>query len=210
MMSGFGEMATTACERAINVRYLTGLTAMVLSLVQLRQSESLPLLFASAFLFLCCTTDTFLGEIPNPLNLTLILIAIIYHSLTAGAGGFATALLGLLLGGSLLLLPYLLGGMGGGDVKALAALGALLGPAGIFQTFLYASLIGGLLALLYLVARMGGSLLLRRGMKTLLLLLQTGDWSVLRPEGTTDGGRFPYAVSFCFGFVAYLSWGDLL
>jgi prepilin peptidase CpaA len=210
MMSGFGGMTTTASERAINVRYLTGLTAMALSLEQIRQSDSLPLLFASAFLFLCCTTDTFLGEIPNPLNLTLILIATLYYGLTAGAGGVATALLGLLLGGGLLLLPYLLGGMGGGDVKALAALGALLGPAGIFQTFLYASLIGGLLALLYLVARMDSTQLICRGIKTLSLLLRTGDWSALRPEETAAGGRFPYAVSFCFGFVAHLSWGDLL
>ena len=47
-----------------------------------------------------------------------------------GAAGLWTALLGLLAGFVLLLIPYLLGGMGAGDVKALAALGALLG-AGI-------------------------------------------------------------------------------
>lgn len=210
MTSGFGGLATTACARTSSVRYLTGLAAMALALSQLRQGESLPLLFASAFLFLCCATDTFLDEIPNPLNLALILVAILYHGVNAGMGGIATALLGLLLGGALLLIPYLLGGMGAGDVKALAALGALLGPAGIFQTFLYASLIGGFVALLYLIARTGAIQLLHRGMGALLLLLRTGDWKALLPARTAVGERFPYAVSFCFGFVAYLTWGDLL
>ncbi len=42
----------------------------------------------------------------------------------------ANLLLGLALGFGLLLLPYALGGMGAGDVKALAALGALAACGG--------------------------------------------------------------------------------
>lgn len=206
-MSGCGGMTTTACERTVNVRYLTGLAAMALALGQLRPGETLPLLFASAFLFLCCATDTFLGEIPNPLNLSLIMSSLLYHGLASGASGVGTTLLGLLLGGALLMIPYLLGGMGGGDVKALAALGALLGPAAIFQIFLFTGLIGGGLALLhYVTAPTPGG----ERPHPLRTFLGTGDWSVLKPRKEAAQARFPYAAALCFGFFAHHSWGGLL
>lgn len=205
-MSGYGVMTTT-CLRAVDVRYLAGLTAMALALGQLRAGATLPLLFASAFLFLCCATDTFLSEIPNPLNLALILSALLYHGLTAGVGGVVTALLGLLLGGALLLIPYLLGGTGGGDIKALAALGALLGPVGIFQMFLYAGLAGGGLALLHYAAGRTQGGVRRQPLRT---FFWTGDWRVLKPRDTVWQERFPYAAALCFGFFAYHTWGGLL
>lgn len=207
MMLGVGGMATTAYKRAIDVRYLTGLPAMALALGQLRPGETLPLLFASAFLFLCCATDTFLGEIPNPLNLTLILSSLLYHGLNGGAGGIGMSLLGLLLGGALLMIPYLLGGTGGGDVKALAALGALLGPAAIFEMFLYTGLIGGAIALLhYLVAQSTT----KSHSHPLRTFFGTGNWSALRPQGVAAKERFPYAAALCFGFFVYHFWGGLL
>lgn len=191
------------------VRYPLGLAAMLLCLEHLRPGNSLLILFASTFLLLCCTTDTFLGEIPNPLNLALIVAGLIHHGTAAGWTGIAFALAGLLLGGALLLIPYLLGGMGGGDVKALAALGTLLGAAEIFQTFLYAGLIGGLISLVYLlVTPRGGAL--GGGTEGLRLLFRTGDWRGLQPAQTGKGMRFPYAVAYGFGFYAYRFWGGLL
>jgi prepilin peptidase CpaA len=207
MVTGVGGMTTTACVRAVDVRYLIGLTAMALALGQLRPGATLPFLFASAFLFLCCATDTFLGEIPNPLNLTLILSALLYHGLNGGGGAVGMSLLGLLLGGALLLIPYLLGGTGGGDVKALAALGALLGPAAIFQMFLYTGLIGGGLALLHYFTSQSAPGSHSHPLRT---FLGTGDWSELRPKGAAAKERFPYAAALCFGFFVYHYWGGLL
>jgi prepilin peptidase CpaA len=200
-------MTTTVCVRIVDVRYLAGLTAMALALGQLRPGETLPLLFASAFLFLCCATDTFLGEIPNSLNLTLILSALLYHGLNGGAGAIGTSLLGLLLGGALLMIPYLLGGTGGGDVKALAALGALLGPAAIFQMFLYTGLIGGGLALLHYFTAQSAT---GSHSHPLRAFLRTGNWSALKPQGAAAKERFPYAAALCFGFFVYHFWGGLL
>jgi len=207
MMLGVGGMSTTACVRVIDVRYLTGLTAMALALGQLRPGATLPLLLASAFLFLCCATDTFLGEIPNPLNLTLILSALLYHGLNGGAGAVGMGLLGLLLGGALLMIPYLLGGTGGGDVKALAALGALLGPVAIFQMFLYTGLIGGGLALLHYFTSQSATGSRSHPLRT---FLGTGNWSALRPQGAAAKERFPYAAALCFGFFVYHFWGGVL
>ena len=49
--------------------------------------------------------------------------------------------------GFLAFLPfYLLGGMGGGDVKLMAAFGSLLGPSGILLAAVLAAIFGGLTA----------------------------------------------------------------
>ncbi|HTE52005.1 MAG TPA: prepilin peptidase [Kofleriaceae bacterium] len=72
-------------------------------------------------------TDARTGLIPNWLTLPPLLAALILHFITQGAGGLMLSLAGALVCG---LVPYLLfrhGSMGGGDVKLLAALGALGG-----------------------------------------------------------------------------------
>ena len=73
-------------------------------------------------------TDARSGLIPNWITLPPLLAALVLHFVTQGAGGLALSLAGALVCG---LVPYLLfrqGTMGGGDVKLLAALGALGGP----------------------------------------------------------------------------------
>ena len=54
---------------------------------------------------------------------------------------------GAVLGFLFLLLPYISGGIGAGDVKLLAVFGALLGPHLIITAFLYGAMIGGAVAL---------------------------------------------------------------
>jgi prepilin peptidase CpaA len=64
-----------------------------------------------------------------------------------GAHGLLTALGGAALGFGAFLVFYLLGGMGGGDVKLMAGFGALLGASHILEAALWAAGIGGVLAL---------------------------------------------------------------
>jgi prepilin peptidase CpaA len=59
----------------------------------------------------------------------------LYSALAPGGVGLVASLAGFAVGLSLLLLPWLLGGGGMGDVKMLAALGAWLGPVGILVAF---------------------------------------------------------------------------
>ena len=52
-----------------------------------------------------------------------------------------------------MLLPYVFGAMGGGDVKLFAALGTFLGPWPTVQAFLYTLLAGGVLAVVVALQR---------------------------------------------------------
>ena len=86
-------------------------------------------------------------KIPNYLTFGAALAGLAFNFIFAGWGGLADGVLGLFLGFGLLILPYILGGMGAGDVKALAALGAWLGPKGTLYLFIYMGLAGGVMAL---------------------------------------------------------------
>jgi prepilin peptidase CpaA len=64
--------------------------------------------------------------------------------------GAAWAALGSVSGFVVFLVFYLLGGMGGGDVKLMAGFGAMLGAGRLLQAALFTALAGGLLAALVL------------------------------------------------------------
>ena len=70
-----------------------------------------------------------------------------WHLSQRGGMGLLTALGGMLGAFLVFLVFYLLGGMGGGDVKLMAAFGALLGPGGLIPLALGAAAIGGVWAL---------------------------------------------------------------
>ena len=72
------------------------------------------------------------------------------QSFQSGWRGAGSALLGTVSGAAVFLIFYLLGGMGGGDVKLMAGFGALLGSRRLFEAALWTAGCGGVLALLVL------------------------------------------------------------
>jgi prepilin peptidase CpaA len=63
-----------------------------------------------------------------------------------GWRGALTALAGAVVGFAVFLIFYLLGGMGGGDVKLMAGFGALLGAGRLLEAALWTAGIGGIMA----------------------------------------------------------------
>jgi prepilin peptidase CpaA len=86
------------------------------------------------------------GRIPNPLTAALAALGFILAGFGLTGQSMTGAALGGVLGFLLMLPGHVLGGTGAGDVKLLAALGTLLGPAGVLMAFLYGAIAGGLLA----------------------------------------------------------------
>jgi prepilin peptidase CpaA len=96
---------------------------------------------------IACVTDVHTRRIPNVLTFGAAGAAVVVHGATGGLGGVATSIGGWLLGIVLFLPFFALGGMGGGDVKLLGALGAWLGPRDAFWVAIYASMAGGVMAI---------------------------------------------------------------
>lgn len=69
-----------------------------------------------------------------------------------GWHGAVSALLGTTVGAGVFLIFYLLGGMGGGDVKLMAGFGAILGVPRLLEASLWTAGCGGLMAVLVLAA----------------------------------------------------------
>lgn len=104
-------------------------------------------------LFVATVTDLRQRRIPNIVTLSTIVLALLVYSMHAGLPGLLFSLKGLGLGFALLLLPHLLGGIGAGDVKLMAAVGAVLGIDHTFFAFLIIAVFGGITALAMLTVR---------------------------------------------------------
>lgn len=89
----------------------------------------------AVFMGLCAWVDYRTQRIPNWLTMPAAVLGLTYGSLAPGGVGFVWSLAGFAVGMSLLIVPWLLGGGGMGDVKMLAALGAWMGPLGILMCF---------------------------------------------------------------------------
>jgi prepilin peptidase CpaA len=154
-------------------------------------------------------TDFRFRIIPNRLTLPAICLGFALHFASSGWQGLLFACLGLVVGFGLMLLPYLIGGMGAGDVKLLAALGALVGAYAILNVFLYATIVGGALAILV-------ALRSKRLTKSLvnLVYIVTG-FFLCRSLSTTAGVvdttiKVPYGIAIGTGAFLYLLFGTIV
>jgi prepilin peptidase CpaA len=91
-------------------------------------------------------------QISNWIPCSAFAAGLLFQSWLHGWRGAGSALLGTLTGFSVFLIFYLLGGMGGGDVKLMAGFGALLGAHKVLEAALWTAGCGGLLAALVIAA----------------------------------------------------------
>ncbi|MFQ5692087.1 MAG: prepilin peptidase [Nitrospinota bacterium] len=137
------------------------------------------------------------GIIPNRLTLSGFLGGLAWH-LTLG-GGVLFALAGAATASLLFLVPHLRGGIGGGDIKLFAAVGAFLGPLSGLRVAIGAAAAGGVLAAAFLLARAMAN---RRDKAT---PKDPGGRNVrreagVRPEGRTrNWGAIPYGPAIAVG-----------
>jgi len=165
----------------------------------------LPLLFALAMGW----NDARTKRIPNYLNLSCALAGLGYQLGFHGLAGLTDGLLGMVLGFGLLILFYVKGGMGAGDVKAFAALGAWLGVWQTLFLFAYMAFSGVLLVILVLWWRGALWSRIKRGWEFLV------GWVLLRPHPGASGAPapatpgksevVPYAVAMAMG-MAIICW----
>ena len=113
----------------------------------------------------------------------------------------ATGLLaGLIVGLGLLLVPYLLGFVGAGDVKLLAAVGAFIGPRDTAVVMVLGAAFGGILAVFLLLRR--------RELVGMALQLAISPRQTLA-AASLEKGDFPFATTVPLGLAGALVLGAL-
>lgn len=105
------------------------------------------------FVSICAGYDLRLRRIPNWLNVAGVLLGIASNVFLLHWTGLLDAGCGLMLAVAVYLPLYLLSGLGGGDVKLMAAVGAIAGPRNWFYIFLATCLAGGVLGFCVAVAK---------------------------------------------------------
>ncbi|MBP1920795.1 A24 family peptidase [Youngiibacter multivorans] len=90
-------------------------------------------------------------KIPNKVTIPAFTLGIIGSWLNSGFSGVQFSLMGFLVGLAVFFIPFLLGGMGAGDVKLMAAVGSLLGWKLTVYSALLTALVGGIIAIGYTI-----------------------------------------------------------
>ncbi len=88
------------------------------------------------------------GKVPNAVTVPVITVGIVLMTVSQGLHGLLLSIGGIGLALAVWVVTALLGGsLGGGDIKLLAAVGALTGPVFLVRVFVAAVFVGGLWAL---------------------------------------------------------------
>lgn len=158
----------------------------------------MPNLVVILILIISIISDLRNRKILNIVTFPAILTALIYHFFTSGLEGFLFSGQGLLIGIGLLFIPFIMGGIGAGDVKLLAAVGAWQGSLFIFYTGIYAGLIGGLIAVYILLKRREAIVTLKR-MLFSVVLLRSAKGSLQFKDEVNSSFTIPYAIPIALG-----------
>jgi len=179
------------CKEKISILYplvelLTGVIFLYFFYFFKFELKLLPYLIFACSLIVISAIDIKYRIIPNEITITFIFLGILFTPLLPI--GWSDSILGILLGGGILyLIAYTYSliakkeGMGMGDVKLLAMIGAFLGTKGVLITLLLSSFLGTL-----------------GGITAIILTGKGRDYPI------------PFGVFLSIGAVITLLWGDEL
>lgn len=112
------------------------------------------IILLSILLIVAVINDLKFRKIPNRLTVSFMLIGLGFNAIVDFPKGILTGILGFLIGFLFFLIPYIMKGMGAGDVKLMAAIGSLTNWKIALFTGLFTALSGGVITL-FLLARSG-------------------------------------------------------
>jgi prepilin peptidase CpaA len=159
--------------------------------MQLPEPSLLPAIAVIAAV-VALVTDVRSRTIPNWLTASTLLIGLAANTYLRGVDGTLSSLEGAALGLAILLPFYIFRTMGAGDVKLLAAFGAVLGPQMLISVAVYAAVVGGIQAVIVL-QRVGR------------LSLALHQMFFMRVLPAKSGAKAPYAVALTSGLCIALA-----
>ncbi len=171
---------------------------------------AVPIIIVLCAALVAAVTDVWKFKVYNALTVPLLVSGLLYHGFRAE---LTDSLVGILFGFASLIILYLVGGMGAGDVKLMAGIGAWLGMPLTFYVFIASSLAAGIYSLLLVVltGKVGETVV---NLHIIWLRLSSigrylaADDRVETEVLRTDRRRriIPFAAMVAIGIVATLLW----
>ena len=169
--------------------------------------------FVTVVLIVAAIIDGAILKVPNWLTFPFIACGWIHWSIQDGFSGLGFSLLGTFVGMTLLLVLRNVGGMGGGDVKLLAGVGAWLGAVVTLWAFAATAIVGGIMAII-MIWKTGN------WMKHYAMAMQIlEEWRTVRtPSKLSKIARerkpnmylLPYGIPMAIGSIAYFAYAGML
>jgi prepilin peptidase CpaA len=150
----------------------------------------------------CAVTDLWKGKIYNAITYPAMALGVVLSVWQHGVSGIFIALGGFAVGFFPAFIMFALGGMAGGDVKLLGAIGTIAGAVAATETLILAFVVGGVLSLGKLAWH--GQLFssLWRSLRVIVGSLWPGFAPAKRPESERLTIRFGFSI--CVALVATL------
>jgi prepilin peptidase CpaA len=151
-------------------------------------------------------------RIPNRLTGPAILAGLALHAALGGWHGLGDSALAGLIAGAIFLIFFLAGGMGAGDVKLMAAVGAFAGLSALPTVMIATAIAGAVFAVAVAISRG----LFRETLRNVLELLRHHSRNGIAPHAELNLGnartlRLPFALPIAagclFAFCAF-AWGN--
>lgn len=163
----------------------------------------------AAVLTLTTFTELQSARIPNWVTLPALGFAFVVSFVGVGIP-FGSSVLGFIAGFGFFFVFYMFGGMGGGDVKLMGAVGALLGFPDILNVLMYTALFGGAMAVVALIwhkrlihgLRQSFAMLFTSKKGRTLDDMPAGE----TPDAAPDAGvlAIPYGLAIVLGCLAHV------
>lgn len=161
--------------------------------------------FIVTLLALCAASDIRSNKIFNIVTVPFAVSAVALHTFSNGLDGFLFSTVGMATGIALLVLPYIMGGMGAGDVKLMGAVGSFLGAKATLGAFLFIALAGGIYSLaLILIRRDVFKGFFREKLLVLSSMVLMRQYVPIQTESSGQKPRLKYGVAIAFGTMTYL------
>ncbi len=170
-----------------------------------------PIKLVSAILILAAWIDGKELKVPNWITFPMVLSGLVYSAFVGD--GISAGLLGMCCGLLCLLPLYSVGGMGAGDVKLMAGIGAWVGWEITFYSFCVSVIVGAVMAVIMVASRGAW----KKHYEQFLMILS--EWSVIKnpyelskiaAERKPSMFLLPYGIPICIGTIGYFMYAGLM
>jgi prepilin peptidase CpaA len=173
-------------------------------------AEHWPIWLVTIVLIVAAAIDGWKLKVPNWITFPMIVGGWIYSTAAFGFTweGLGSSLVGTAVGLALLLPAYAIGGMGAGDVKLLAGVGAWVGPTHTFYGFCLSALAGGAIAVVMVLYRRAWSKHKSQFVAIVNEVLTVRDPNQLAAIAAARKSSMlllPYGIPIAIGTIAYFA-----
>lgn len=152
-------------------------------------------------------------RVPNWITFPMVITGLIFNTWMFGWSGLGSGLIGMVVGLACLVPLYSVGGMGAGDVKLMAGVGAWLGGWTTFYAFAATTVVGAVMAVLMVLYTKSFK---KHYINLMVILSEWRDIKNPRELSRIAAERkhtmflLPYGIPICIGSIGYFLYEGMI